>query len=65
MRSRRTGSSDSNTTIYVVKQQGKFLLVKQIGSGKFGFPGGTRRANENAPCTAHRETWEEIGADTK
>ena len=41
----------------------KLLMVKQSITGKLALPGGTNKQGESAPCTAHRETFEETGID--
>src|SRR3989338_755980 len=41
----------------------KILMPKHKKSGTWNLPGGTTEPNETAPCTAHRETWEETGFD--
>jgi len=40
---------------------GRLLLVRQLGTGKIGFPAGFVERGETAQCAAHRETWEETG----
>ena len=41
----------------------RVLAVRHRASGKYDLPGGRRRPEETAQCTAHRETWEETGLD--
>lgn len=41
----------------------KALFVKQAIGRKLSLPGGTKKPNETAPCTAARETFEETGID--
>lgn len=45
----------------LVLHEGKLLVVRDRRSGRLGFPAGGAAAGEAAPCTAHRETWEETG----
>lgn len=42
---------------------GKMLIARSFYGNKVAIPGGTAKKNEFAPCTAHRETFEETGAD--
>lgn len=46
-----------------IKDKGRLLVIRQNFSGKLSLPGGTYESGETAQCTAHRETWEETGAD--
>lgn len=39
----------------------RVLIIRHHPTGKIGLPGGTALQNESAQCTAHRETWEEMG----
>ncbi len=49
----------------LIKTQNDVLLIRHRLSGKLDFPGGGRKDNESAACTAHRETWEEIGLNVE
>ena len=41
------------------------LLVAKAHNGLVSIPGGSGNTNEPSHCTAHRETWEETGLDTR
>lgn len=45
----------------VVRKQ-QVLLIKN-NNGTISLPGGGAKRGDSAPCTAHRETWEETGFD--
>jgi len=45
----------------VIVDQGRVLAARHRASGRYDLPGGRGSASETAQCTAHRETWEEIG----
>lgn len=47
----------------IILQDDKILLVKLAYNDKITIPGGTSERGEMAPCTAHRETFEETGVD--
>ena len=49
----------------VIIQNNKILVAKFYGKDIYAIPGGTKKRGESAACTAHRETFEESGIDSK
>jgi 8-oxo-dGTP pyrophosphatase MutT (NUDIX family) len=45
----------------LIVQRDRVLAVQHRASGKYDLPGGTRRPDETAQSTSHRETFEETG----
>jgi 8-oxo-dGTP pyrophosphatase MutT (NUDIX family) len=45
----------------LIVERSRVLAIRHRASGKYDLPGGTRRRDETAQCTAHRETFEETG----
>lgn len=46
-----------------IKLNDRLLVIRQRFSGKISLPGGSKETGESVQCTAHRETWEEAGAN--
>lgn len=49
----------------LIRMGKRVLMPRHRPSGTWNLPGGTQEPGETAQCTAHRETWEETGLDTR
>lgn len=54
-------SADAGPAACAIVDQGRLLVIRHRYSGRLDLPGGMAKAQENARCTAQRETWEETG----
>lgn len=53
----------ANAAGCLVRRGDKVLMVRRRFHEDLDFPGGLQKWQETSACAAHRETWEETGAD--
>lgn len=53
----------ANAAGCLVRRGDTVLMVRRRFHGDLDFPGGLQKWQETSACAAHRETWEETGAD--